>query len=75
MGFNNERFDYEVLKAYTPFDFRKLPTFDLLQEIYQSTTSHWQLLLGSTIVLLVLFLPGGISSVTGRLRRALVGGV
>lgn len=35
VGFNNERFDYEVLKAYTPFDFRRLPTFDLLQEIYQ----------------------------------------
>lgn len=35
VGFNIERFDYEVLKAYSPFNFRKLPTFDLLQEIYQ----------------------------------------
>lgn len=35
VGFNVERFDYEVLRAYTPFDFRKLPTFDLLKEIYR----------------------------------------
>lgn len=35
VGFNVSRFDYEVLKAYTPFDFGKLPTLDLLQEIYR----------------------------------------
>ncbi|HZY04685.1 MAG TPA: branched-chain amino acid ABC transporter permease, partial [Anaeromyxobacteraceae bacterium] len=48
--------------------------FALLQEVYQSTTAHWQLLLGGTIVLLVLFLPGGLSSLRGRFRTALVGG-
>ena len=35
VGFNVSRFDYEVLKAYTPFDFSRLPTFDILQEIHQ----------------------------------------
>jgi DEAD/DEAH box helicase domain-containing protein len=34
VGFNIKRFDYRVLGAYTPFDFRPLPTFDLLEEIY-----------------------------------------
>ena len=48
--------------------------FALLQEVYQSTTVHWQLLLGGTIVLLVLFVPGGLSSLRGRFRSALVGG-
>jgi DEAD/DEAH box helicase domain-containing protein len=35
VGFNVKRFDYEVLKAYTPFDFSHLRTFDILDEIYQ----------------------------------------
>lgn len=35
VGFNIKQFDYGVLKAYTPFDFSKLPTFDLLKEIHQ----------------------------------------
>ncbi len=48
--------------------------FALLQEVYQSTTVHWQLLLGGTIVLLVLFVPGGLSSLGTRFRTALVGG-
>ncbi len=48
--------------------------FAMLQEIYQSTTIHWPLLLGATIVLLVLFVPGGLSSLRGRFRTALVGG-
>jgi branched-chain amino acid transport system permease protein len=48
--------------------------FALLQEVFQSTTTHWQLLLGATIVLLVLFVPGGLSSLRSRFRRALVGG-
>ena len=47
--------------------------FALLQEVYQSTTAHWQLLLGGTIVLLVLFVPGGLSSLRSRFRSALVG--
>ena len=47
--------------------------FVALQEIYSSVTTHWQLLLGGTIILLVIFLPGGLASVTGRFRRTLVG--
>ncbi len=34
VGFNVKRFDYRVLGAYTGFDFRKLPTFDILEDIY-----------------------------------------
>ncbi len=48
--------------------------FALLQEVYQSSTAHWQRRLGGTIILLVLFVPGGLSSIRGRFRRALVGG-
>jgi branched-chain amino acid transport system permease protein len=48
--------------------------FAALQEIFQYLTVHWQLLLGGAIVLLVLFLPGGIATVSRRLRRLLVGG-
>jgi DEAD/DEAH box helicase domain-containing protein len=36
VGFNLHRFDYEVLKGYTGFDFRKLPTYDILVEIVNS---------------------------------------
>jgi len=35
VGFNIKRFDYRVLAAYTGFDFRQLPTFDILEDIYQ----------------------------------------
>jgi DEAD/DEAH box helicase domain-containing protein len=35
VGFNIASFDYEVLRAYTPYDLGKLPTFDLLREIHQ----------------------------------------
>jgi DEAD/DEAH box helicase domain-containing protein len=35
VGFNVKRFDYRVLGAYTGFDFRQLPTFDILEDIYQ----------------------------------------
>jgi branched-chain amino acid transport system permease protein len=45
--------------------------FVLLQELYQTVTTHWQLLFGGTIIALVLFLPGGLSRVVGRLERAL----
>ncbi len=48
--------------------------FVLLQEVFQSLTVHWQLPFGVTIVALVLFLPGGLASATGRLRRALARG-
>jgi branched-chain amino acid transport system permease protein len=48
--------------------------FVALTEIFQSLTGHWQLLLGGAIILLVIFLPGGLASVAGRFRRTLVGG-
>jgi DEAD/DEAH box helicase domain-containing protein len=35
VGFNIKGFDYEVLKAYTTFNLKQLPTFDLLEKIYQ----------------------------------------
>jgi branched-chain amino acid transport system permease protein len=47
--------------------------FVALAEIFQSLTRHWQLLLGGTIILLVIFLPGGLTSVAGRFRRMLIG--
>ncbi len=36
VGFNNLRFDYEVLHGYTIFDLRQLPTLDLLVELQKS---------------------------------------
>jgi branched-chain amino acid transport system permease protein len=47
--------------------------FVALQELFSSVTTHWQLLLGATIILLVIFLPGGIASVTSRFERTLIG--
>ncbi|MDM8515967.1 DEAD/DEAH box helicase [Desulfobacterales bacterium HSG16] len=34
IGFNIKKFDYHVLRGYTDFDFKKLPTLDLLEEIH-----------------------------------------
>jgi DEAD/DEAH box helicase domain-containing protein len=34
VGFNIKRFDYKVLSGYTDFDFRSLPTLDILEEIH-----------------------------------------
>jgi branched-chain amino acid transport system permease protein len=48
--------------------------FAMLEEIYSSLTTHWQLLLGATIIALVIFLPGGLASVAGRFKRTLIGG-
>ncbi len=48
--------------------------FVLLQEVFESVWTHWQLLFGATILLVVAFLPGGLASVTRRVERALVGG-
>jgi branched-chain amino acid transport system permease protein len=39
-----------------------------MEEILSSLTSHWQLWLGSAIVLLVLFLPGGLGNAIRRVR-------
>jgi branched-chain amino acid transport system permease protein len=43
----------------------------LLEEVISSRTTHWQLWLGTAIVLLVLFLPGGIGNTFARVRRNL----
>ena len=39
VGFNNLRFDYEVLHGYTSFDLRQLPTLDMLVEL-QNELKH-----------------------------------
>lgn len=39
VGFNNLRFDYEVLHGYTVLDLRQLPTLDMLVEL-QKTLQH-----------------------------------
>ncbi|HTX21282.1 MAG TPA: ribonuclease H-like domain-containing protein [Candidatus Aquilonibacter sp.] len=39
VGFNNLRFDYEVLHGYTSFDLRQLPTLDMMVEL-QNTLNH-----------------------------------
>src|SRR4029077_12278875 len=39
IGFNNLRFDYEVLHGYTSFDLTQLPTLDMLVEL-QNTLNH-----------------------------------
>jgi len=35
VGFNIKSFDYSVLQAYSSFDFKKLPTFDILEQIHR----------------------------------------
>ena len=35
VGFNIKRFDYRVLSGYSDFDFNKLPTFDILEEVHK----------------------------------------
>jgi len=35
VGFNISGFDYKVLRAYTPFNLDRLPTFDMLREIHK----------------------------------------
>ena len=39
VGFNQLRFDYEVLHGYTPYDLTQLPTLDMLVEL-QNTLNH-----------------------------------
>ena len=39
VGFNNLRFDYEVLHGYTVFDLRQVPTLDMLIEL-QKVINH-----------------------------------
>ncbi|MFW6415106.1 MAG: DEAD/DEAH box helicase [Thermodesulfobacteriota bacterium] len=35
VGFNISKFDYSVLKGYVDFDFRSLPTLDMLAEVHK----------------------------------------
>ena len=35
VGFNNLRFDYEVLHGYTALDLRQLPTLDMLVDLHE----------------------------------------
>ena len=35
VGFNNLRFDYEVLHGYTTLDLRQLPTLDMLVDLHE----------------------------------------
>jgi len=46
----------------------------LLHELFSTFTRHWQLWLGIAIVLIVLFMPGGLAHVVRRVRRGLFGG-
>jgi hypothetical protein len=39
VGFNNLRFDYEVLHGYTPLDLRQLPTLDMMIDV-QAKLQH-----------------------------------
>ena len=39
VGFNNLRFDYEVLHGYTAFDMRQLPTLDMMVDL-QNRLEH-----------------------------------
>jgi DEAD/DEAH box helicase domain-containing protein len=36
VGFNHQRFDFEVLHGYTTFDLRQLPTLDMMIELQKS---------------------------------------
>lgn len=44
-----------------------------MQELFTDLTKHWQLLMGVVIVLAVLFMPGGIAAVPGRLGNLIYG--
>ena len=35
VGFNIKRFDYRVLSGYTDFDFSRLPTLDILEDVHR----------------------------------------
>lgn len=43
--------------------------FVLMQELFSSFTKHWQLIMGGVIVLLVLFLPGGLAGLAQHFRK------
>lgn len=43
VGFNNLRFDYEVLHGYTVMDLKQVPTLDMLVELQKSLTHRLSL--------------------------------
>jgi len=45
-----------------------------MQEVFATLTEHWQLLMGIAMVAAVLFLPGGLAAIPGRIKRSLQGG-
>jgi branched-chain amino acid transport system permease protein len=45
--------------------------FVAMQEFFSELTRHWLLVMGTVIVLTVLFLPGGLSALPARVQRAL----
>lgn len=48
--------------------------FTGMQEVFSTWTKHWQLVMGSVIVAAVLFMPGGLAAIPGRIKRSLQGG-
>jgi branched-chain amino acid transport system permease protein len=48
--------------------------FVAMQEFFSELTRHWLLVMGTVIVLTVLFLPGGLAAVPDRIRRGLMRG-
>jgi branched-chain amino acid transport system permease protein len=48
--------------------------FIALQETLSGIAQHWQLAMGLAIVLIVMFLPGGIAATPARIRTMLLGG-
>lgn len=47
--------------------------FEAMREVFADITDYWQLMMGAVIVAVVLFLPGGLAGVPGRIRRAVQG--
>lgn len=45
-----------------------------MQEVFATWTKHWQLVMGSVMVAAVLFLPGGLAAIPGRIKRSMQGG-
>lgn len=48
--------------------------FTGMQEVFSAWTKHWQLAMGGVIVAAVLFMPGGLAAIPGRIKRSLQGG-
>lgn len=47
--------------------------FEAMRDVFSHMTKHWQLLMGGVIVAVVLFLPGGLAAIPGRIKRSLSG--